>query len=69
MTNTLDIITLKCQGLQSPTSRDTSYSWLNCCKVDILCLQETHSVSETDFSDWLKDAKEAGLLNITYNCV
>ena len=56
----LDIITLNCQGLHSWGSLDNLFSWLNCCHVDIFCLQETHSVSENKFSLWLKEAQEAG---------
>lgn len=65
----LDIITLNCQGLRSSDSRDTLFSWLNCCNVDILCVQETHSVSVSEFSHWLNDANEAGLLKTSYACI
>ena len=27
-------------------------SWINCVSVDFVCLQETHSVSESEFADW-----------------
>ena len=30
-------------------------SWLNCFKVDIVCLQETHSCSETEFDNWFSN--------------
>ena len=45
------------------------FSWLNCCKVDILCLQETHSVSQTKFEGWVKAAQDAGVLSPNYSCV
>ena len=64
----LDIITLNCQGLRSPDNRDTLFALLNCCKPDFLCLQETHSVSTQEFSSWLTDACDAGLLRIPYKC-
>ena len=65
----LDIITLNCQGLRSRDSRDTLFSWLNCCNTDILCLQETHSISVNEFSSSLNDAQDAGLLKTSYACV
>ena len=45
------------------------FSWLNCCNTDILCLQETRSVSVNEFSSWLKDAHDTGLLKTSYACV
>ena len=66
----MEIITLNCQGLRSLDHRSTLFSWLNCSHVDFLCLQETHSVSETEFSDWLQDARDGGLLGASsYNCI
>ena len=67
--SSLEVISLNCQGLRSPDSRDTMFSWLNCCKVDILCLQETHSVSQTKFEGWVKAAQDAGVLSCNYSCV
>ena len=46
------VLTLNVQGLRSLTSRQTLMAWLNCFKPDIICLQETHSKSEEEFSDW-----------------
>ena len=69
MAASLDIITLNCQGLRSADSRDVLFSWLNCSSVDILCLQEAHSVSQPEFSTWLSDAIGAGLLKHSYPCV
>ena len=43
--NDLTIITLNVQGLRNHTHRTTLFSWLNCVKADIICLQETHSSS------------------------
>ena len=65
----LEIISLNCQGLRSTDHRETLFSWLNCCKVDFLCLQETHSISEAEFTSWLKSANDDDLLTIDYNCL
>ena len=46
------ILTLNVQGLRSLVNRQTLMSWLNCVAVDFVCLQETHSVSESEFSNW-----------------
>ena len=27
-------------------------SWLNCVSVDFVCLQETHSITESEFTNW-----------------
>lgn len=64
-----EIITLNCQGLRSSDHRDTLFSWLNCSKVDFLCLQETHSISAKEFSSWLKAATEDGLLPASCSCI
>ena len=37
------LITLNCRGLRSRASQDLLFSWLNCAKLDIVCLQETQS--------------------------
>ena len=68
-TSTLEIISLNCQGLRSADHRATFFSWLNCCKVDFLCLQETHSTSEQEFAAWLQSAKADGLLTVDYECL
>ena len=46
------LITLNIQGLRALTNRQTLMSWLNCFAPDIVCLQETHSTSEEEFSQW-----------------
>ena len=63
------VITLNCQGLRSTNNRDTLFAWLNCTKVDFLCLQETHSISQKEFSSWLKSATDDGLLSNSYSCL
>ena len=68
-TITTDIVTINCQGLRSSDHRDTLFSWLNCAKVDFLCLQETHSTSAKEFSFWLRSAIDDGLLPSCYKCI
>ena len=65
----LDIITLNCQGLRNSIHRDTLLSWLQCCRVDILCLQETHAITESEFTSWISSASAQGLNNIGYHCI
>ena len=69
--NKLDvqIITLNCQGLRNSDNRDTLFSWLQCCKVDVVCLQETHAISAREFDSWLTSASAAGLNTAGYKSV
>ena len=69
MVGTIDVITLNCQGLRSSASRETLFSWLNCSKIDFVCLQETHSVSDRELSRWLQQAKDDGLLSLDYQSI
>ena len=46
------IITLNVQGLRSLPHRQTLMSWLNCFPIDMVCLQETHSSSEDECTNW-----------------
>ena len=46
-------ITLNIQGLHNVRNRQTLFSWLNCAKPDIICLQETRSTSEDKFRTWI----------------
>lgn len=68
-TTTLNIITLNCQGLRASSDRDVLFSWLNCCSVDIVCLQETHSISEREFSSWLSFAAAEGRNKHNFKCL
>ena len=56
----LTFITLNVQGLRHANHRATLFSWLNCVKPDIVCLQETHSLSQTDFESWVQSESDAG---------
>ena len=48
----ITILTLNIQGLRNQHNRQTLIQWLNCFSPDIVALQETHSTSEKEFSDW-----------------
>ena len=48
----IQLITLNVQGLRSLQNRQTFMSWVNCFGPDIICLQETHSTSEREFTGW-----------------
>ena len=61
MANKVSLITLNCQGLRTPAHRDTLFSCLNCFRPTFVCLQETHSVSEREFSTWIADATASGM--------
>ena len=52
----ISILTLNIQGLRALSSRQTLISWLNCFSPDIVCLQETHSVSEDEFDSWFANS-------------
>lgn len=44
----------------------THCSHVSCCKASFVCLQETHCVSEDEFSSWLADATRNGLNKLNY---
>lgn len=67
--NTVKIITLNCQGLRSDSSRETLFAWLNCFRPDIVCLQETNSISEAEFDSWIEDMNRGCLTTISYSVV
>ena len=51
----ISTITLNCQGLRNGTQRSVLFSWLSCFCPTIVCLQETHSTSQAEFSKWIAD--------------
>ena len=55
------ILTLNVQGLRNPDNLDSFKQWLKCFNPALVCLQETHSISITEFASWFK--------NSTYDCV
>ena len=65
----IELITLNCQGLRNSDHRATLFSWLQCCRVDVLCLQETHAITEEEFTSWLSAASSDGLNGRGYKCV
>ena len=63
------LITLNIQDLRAVTSRQTLMSWLNCFAPDIVCLQETHSISEEEFSEWFSVSNLDIENKIKYQCI
>ena len=57
--NNFTFITLNVQGLRNIRNRQTLFSWLGCVKEDIIALQETHSTSEKEFKEWVKQETRA----------
>lgn len=47
-------MTLNCQGLRDRNKCSVLFFWLNCCKADVVCLQETRSISTNEFSSWVQ---------------
>ena len=65
----ISVLTLNVQGLRALASRQTLMAWINCFRPDIICLQETHSKSETEFSQWFSSSNTR-IRNIhNYQCV
>ena len=65
----LTFITLNCRGLRTTDHRATLFQWANCAKTDFVCLQETHSISEEEFSSWLDHATSSGSNKFGYKCI
>ena len=65
----LTFITLNCRGLRTADHRATLFQWANCPKTDFVCLQETHSISEEEFSSWLDHATSSGCNKFGYKCI
>ena len=51
--NSLSLLTLNCQALRDPNKCTVHFSWLNCVKPDIVCLQQMHSTSKAEFDSWV----------------
>ena len=64
----LKLLTLNIQGLRSLENRLTLIAWLNCFQPSIVCLQETHSTSEKEFSDWFSGTNPS-TTNTNYKCI
>lgn len=67
--HSISLLTLNVQGLRFPRNRSTLFSWLNCVKADIVCLQETHSISSAEFSSWVAAESRAGNNLLQYSCL
>ena len=65
----ISILTLNIQGLRALSSRQTLMSWINCFLPDIVCLQETHSISEDEFSSWFVQSNLNISNKFNYQCV
>ncbi|CAB4027659.1 Hypothetical predicted protein [Paramuricea clavata] len=58
--NSISILMLNIQGLRALSNRSTLFSWLNCMKADVICLQETHSTSADEFTNWIRYESDHG---------
>lgn len=56
----ITLLTLNVQGLRDQGKRSVLFSWLDCIKADIVCLQETHSLSSDEFQVWLQSERDHG---------
>ena len=65
----ITILTLNIQGLRSLVSRQTLMQWLNCFGPDIICLQETHSKTEVEFSSWFSLSNTNISNKFKYKCI
>ena len=66
---TVSILTLNIQGLRTLSHRQTLMEWLNCFGPDIVCLQETHAVSEDEFSTWFSVSNSQFKNKYKYKCI
>ena len=64
----IQLITLNVQGLRSLQNRQTFMSWVNCFGPDIICLQETHSTSEKEFTGRFFP-NNVNINNTKYKCI
>ncbi len=65
----LSFLSLNCQCLRDISKRSAFFSWLACVKVDIICLQETHSTSSDEFLSWVSSQSDSGSNPLTYSVV
>ena len=65
----LTFITLNCRGLRTADHRATLFQSVNCAKTDFVCLQETHSISEEEFSSWWDHATSSGSNKFGYKYI
>ena len=65
----VSFLTLNVQGLRALSHRQTLMQWLNCFGPDIVCLQETHSKSEREFSSWFSSTNVNIQNSYNYKCI
>ena len=57
----ISLITINVQGLRTLSHRQALMSRLNCFEADLVCMQETHTTSESELEQWFKKS------NLTMN--
>ena len=63
------VVTVNAQGLRSVVSRLVFFSWLSCFCPDIVCVQETHSISTSEMHDWVEQHNVCVVPRLQYKCV
>ncbi|CAB3997114.1 Hypothetical predicted protein [Paramuricea clavata] len=53
------LVFFQTHGLRDQAKRNALFSWLNCVKADVVCLQETHSISRDEFVTWVSLESDA----------
>ena len=64
---TLSLATIKVNDLRDKKKRDLVFNWLVAKKIDVICLQETHSTKD-DLIRWKNEWKNCGRGNSFFNC-
>jgi exonuclease III len=64
---TLSLATINVNGLRDKKKRDLVFNWLIAKKIDVICLQETHSTKD-DLIRWQNEWKNCGGGNSFFNC-
>ena len=64
---TLSPATINVNGLRDKKKRDLVFNWLVAKKIDVICLQETHSTKD-DLIRWQNEWKNCGGGNSSFNC-
>jgi exonuclease III len=57
---TLSLATINVNGLRDKKKRDLVFNWLVAKKIDVICLQETHSTKD-DLIRWQNEWKTVGV--------
>jgi exonuclease III len=64
---TLSLATINVNGLRDKKKRDLVFNWLVAKKIDVICLQETHSTKD-DLIRWQNEWKNCGGDNSFFIC-